>query len=122
MAGLKVVTDLQPDKALRSAWRAAQEQGFSLTSAGLDVPRFEARKGHVIISHFLGPLAPYRHFNVSVEPEARGSAVILDKTLPWITTGLVGVGRVHRHADDLMDAIVAAIEHDGGSVLERKDF
>lgn len=122
MAGLKLITDLAPEKALRSAWRAAQDQGYSLRSLGLDVPQFEARKGHVLLSMLVGPLAPYRLFKISVEPYPQGAAVILDKTLPWITTGAVGVGRVHRQADDLMDAIAAALGEDGGKVVERKEF
>jgi hypothetical protein len=120
--GLKVLTDLDSHKALRSAWRAAQEQGYSLASPGLDEPRFEARKGHVVWSMLVGPLAPYLHFKVSVEKYDNGCEVVLDKTLPWITTGAVGVGRVNRQAEELMDAIAAALEKDGGRVLERKTF
>lgn len=122
MAGLKLVTGLDAHTSLRSAWRAAQEQGYTLTSLGLDVPKFEARKGHVFWSMLVGPLAPHCKFLVSVESYASGTEVVLEKTLPWVTSGAVGVSRVNRQAEELMDAIARAIETDGGQVLERKEF
>ncbi len=122
MAGVKVLTDLDPDKALRSAWRAAQDAGFGLTSLGLDVPQFLAQKGHILLSLVAGALAPYCRFKVSVEKYDHGTEVVLEKSLPWLTTGALGVRRVNREAAALMDAVAAALEHDGGKVLERKEF
>jgi hypothetical protein len=117
MPVVKLVTDLDPDRALRSAWRAGQEQGYTLTLAGLDVRKFEARSGHFLLSHLAGPLAPHCRFNVSIEPCDRGSEILLDGAEPWLMTGLVGARRVRRRAGELMDAIAAAIQQDGGTVL-----
>jgi hypothetical protein len=122
MAGVKVLTDLDAHKALRSAWRAAQNQGYNLTSAGLDIPRFEAKKGHALFRILAGPLAPYCQFRVSVETYASGTEIVLEKNMPWLTTGALGVRRVNRQADELADAIGTALQEDGGKVLEKKEF
>ena len=125
MPGLKLLTKMEPASCLKLAWRSAQNLGFALTPATpLDdgAKSFTAEKGSALVSVLAGPFAPHCRFCVSVEAYADANEVILEKNVPWLTTGSVGVKKVHRQANELMQAIASAIEKDGGTIIERKEF
>jgi hypothetical protein len=122
MPGIKLLTKLDPPTCLKAAYRAAQDLGFSLTPMGASCKHFTATKGSALMSMIAGPFAPHCHFEISAEAYADANEVVLEKNTPWLTTGSVGVSKVKKQADDLMAAIACAIEKEGGSVLERKEY
>jgi len=122
MPGIKLLTKLDGATCLKLAWRAAQDLGFTLTPLGAEVKRFTATKGNALIGMLAGALAPYCVFNVSIETYPDANEIVLEKNKPWLSGGKLGVGKVDRQAEDLLDAITRAIEGEGGSVLERKEF
>jgi hypothetical protein len=122
MPGIKLLTKLDPPTCLKAAYRAAQDLGFSLTPLSASCKRFTATKGNALVSIIVGPFAPHCHFEISAESYADANELVLEKNTPWLTTGSVGVSKVKKQADDLMTAIACAIEKEGGSILERKEF
>jgi hypothetical protein len=123
MPGLKLLTRLEPPRCLKAAWRTAQDLGFSLTPIDESSSSFTATKGSMLTSMLAGSLlAPYCHFQISTATYSDTNEVVLEKNKPWLTGGAVGVGRVNRAAKELLDAIAAAIEKDGGTILEKKEF
>lgn len=126
MAGHKIMTDLEPTKALRAAWRAAQDQGFVLAPNPLpdDAQTFVAHKGNRWLNVLGGNLfTPHCRFKVSVERYDRGNEVVLEtETAATVTTGAIGARRIVRQAVELADAVARALQTDGGQVLERKEF
>ena len=122
MPGIKLLTKLDPHTCLKAAYRAAQDLGFSLTPIDDASRRFTATKGNVLVSIIAGPFAPHCHFEISTAAYADANEVVLEKNTPWLTTGAVGVGKVKKQADDLMQAIAAGIEKEGGTILDRKEF
>ena len=122
MAGLKLLTKLEPLTCLKAAWRAAQNQGFSLTPIDEASERFTATKGNVLISMLAGPFAPHCVFEIYVAAYRDANEVVLEKNKPWLTTGAIGVKKVTQQAEDLLRDIVSAIEKEGGTILERKEF
>ena len=117
MAGIKLLTKLDPQTCLKIAWRMAQDLGFSLTPLDESARRFSATKGSILA----GPFAPPCHFEISVASYSDANEIILEKNNPWLT-GAIGVGKVNRQAEDLISAIAAAIEKEGSTTLERKEF
>ena len=122
MPGIKLLTKLEPSTCLKAAYRAAQDLGFSLTPIDEASKRFTATKGNMLVSIIAGPFAPHCHFEISATAYADANEVVLEKNTPWLTTGAVGVGKVKKQADDLMQAIANGIEKEGGKILERKEF
>lgn len=124
MPGMKLLTKHNPKTCLKIAWRIAQDLGYALTPPALDdcAKTFLAEKGNVFFSMLAGPLAPHCRFRISVESYADANELVLDKNVPWLTSGAVGVGRVHRQAEELLNAITCAIENDGGTIIARKEF
>jgi hypothetical protein len=122
MSGLKLLTKLEPQSCLRIAWRTAQDLGFSLTPLEDCAKRFSATKGSALMSVIAGAFAPHCVFEISVAAYGDANEVVLEKNKPWLISGAVGVGKVNRQAEDLMRAIGCAIEKEGGTILERKEF
>lgn len=122
MAGLKLLTKLDPKTCLKAAWRTAQDQGFTLTPIEDCSKSFTATKGSALLSVLTGPFSPHCVFEVSVNAYGDANEVVLVKNQPWVITGSAGVAKVNRMADDLMQAIGCAIEKEGGAILERKEF
>jgi hypothetical protein len=122
MAGLKILTKLDTQTCLRAAWRTAQDLGFALTPLEDCSKRFTATKGNALISVIAGPFAPHCVFEISAQSYGDANEVVLEKNKPWLTTGAAGVSKVNRQAEDLMQAIGCAIEKEGGTILERKEF
>ena len=121
MAGIKLVTDLEPDKALQIAWRAAQDQGFRLTT--IENYAFTARKGQMLLNMIAGALAPYSLFQVSAKKYEDGTTdVVLENNSPRVTSGRIGAGRVQRQMDELVDKVAAALQQGGGKVVSRKEI
>lgn len=126
MAGHKIMTDLEPPKALRTAWRAAQDQGFALTPAPLpeDAHDFTAHKGSRWLNMLGGNLfTPHCRFKVSVERYDRGTEVVLETaSAATVMTGAIGARRIGRQAAELADAVAQALQADGGRIIERKEY
>jgi hypothetical protein len=122
MAGLKLLTKLEPQMCLKLAWRTAQDAGYSVTSIEDGSKRFSATKGNMLFAALAGALAPHCNFEIAVEAYPDATEVMLVKNKPWLTTGVSGVAKVARQAAELMQGIAGAIEKAGGTVLERKEF
>jgi hypothetical protein len=122
MAGLKLLTKLDPQTCLKLAWRTAQDMGFSLTPLQDGSPSFTATRGNLLTNLLAGPFAPRCSFEISAKAYSDANEVILEKNTPWLTSGAVGVSKVNRQADELISAIASAIEKEGGTILERKEF
>jgi hypothetical protein len=122
MAGIKLLTKLAPQTCLKAAWRVAQDQSYSLTPIDASSDRFTATKGNVLLSVLAGPFAPHCVFDIYVAAYGDANEVVLEKNKPWLTTGAVGVRKVNEQAEELMRGIVTAIEKEGGTILERKEF
>jgi hypothetical protein len=123
MAGLKLLTKLDPQTCLKLAWRVAQDQGFSLTPIEDCSKRFTATKGSALVSVLAGWFAAQHCvFDISVAGYGDANEVVLEKNKPWLTSGAVGVSKVNRHAEELMAAIACAIEKNGGTIIERKEY
>ncbi len=121
MAGYNVLTDLEPDKCLETAWRTAQERGFTLSGLEPSGRTFLARKGNWLLNHLGGNLfTPYCRFKFTITSHARGSELVLElEDAATVHTGKIGAWRIGRQEEKLLDAIAAAVEREGGRVLER---
>ena len=88
MAGLKLLTKLDPQTCLKLAWRAAQDHGFSLPPLDECAKRFTATKGNSLISMIAGPFATTPcSFQISIEPYGDTNEVVLEKNSPWLSSG-----------------------------------
>src|SRR6266516_548927 len=122
MPGLKLLTRYDPQTCLKAAWRAAQDLGYSLTPPIEDcLQRFTATRGSALLS-VLPLLPPQCVFNVSVITYPDAHEVVEERNEPWLTSGKIGVSKVKKQAEELLNAIACAIEKTGGTVLERKEF
>jgi hypothetical protein len=120
MAGIKLVTDTEPDKGLQLAWRAAQDLGFTLTP--VQDGAFQASKGGAFWSFVAGAAAPHCSFKLSANRYGDDTTdLVLDLAIGW-TAGLIGKRRIWAEADALMKLVADAIEKDGGKVIERKEI
>ena len=120
MAGIKLVTDIDPEKGLQLTWRAAQDLGFSLTP--IQNGSFEASKGHMIWSMLVGPAAPHCQFKLSAQKYPDGTTdLVLERNSAW-TSGLIGRRRIQKEADALMDRVAESVQQNGGKVNERKEI
>jgi hypothetical protein len=120
MTGIKLVTNVEPDKGLQLAWRAAQDLGFDLTP--IQDSTFEASKGRAIWSILVGPAAPHCRFKLSAHAYPDGTTdLVLERNSAW-TSGLIGLRRIKGEATALMDKVAQAVQHSGGQVVERKEI
>ena len=121
MAGFKLVTDLDPEKCLEIAWRAAQDLGFRL--GPVEGGKFSAKRGHAVLSAIGGPLAPHCNFEVSAARYGDGTTdVVLETNSPWLTTGWLGSRKVAGRASELADKIAEALKAGGATIRERKEI
>jgi hypothetical protein len=120
MAGIKLVIDLEPDRALPLAWRAAEDLGFALTP--IQDGTFQASKGYAILSVLVGPLAPHCRFQISARRYEDGTTDLVIERNGAMTSGAIGARRIKGEADALMDKIAAALEANGGKVRERREI
>lgn len=120
MPGIRIVTNLDRAQVIKLAKDVARDQGFAV-KAQADVG-FSLRKGSVALGILAAPVAPYCNFSLLVEPGRDQTVeVILERNTPW-WGGIVAVNQVQKRAEDLMDAIAAHIETDGGKVMKRTAF
>jgi len=120
MAGIKIVTDMDPETALQLAWRAAQDLSFTLTPiAG---GSFCASKGHSILSFLVGPAAPHCQFKIAAQKYPDGSTdLVLERNNAWMS-GRIGLRRIMAEAEALMQKAAEAIETNGSKVKERREI
>jgi hypothetical protein len=69
-----------------------------------------------------GALAPRCVFQIGVETYPDANELVLQTDLPWLSSGIGGVRRVRKSAEELVRAIACVIEQEGGTILERKEF
>lgn len=122
MPGIKLLTNLAAPTCLKTAWRTAQDLGYSLTPIEDNSKRFTATKGNAIVAIIAGALAPHCAFQISVQTYGDANELVLEVNKPWLTGGAVGVARVARQAQELLGAIITGIEKEGGKALETKEF
>jgi hypothetical protein len=119
MAGIKLVTDADPETALQIAWRTAQDLGFKLTPVLEGA--FCASKGHMIWSMLVGPAAPHCSFRIAAFKYPDGTDLVLERNSPW-TSGLLGLRRIQGEADTLMERVADAVARAGCKVIDRKEI
>jgi hypothetical protein len=120
MAGIKLVTDLEPDRLLQLAWRVAQDLKFGLTP--IQDGRFQATKGSLVMSMLVGSAAPRCAFELAAQTYPDGTTdLVLLRNTAW-TSGLIGLRRINTEADALMQKAAEAITQNGGKVIERKEI
>ena len=122
MAGIKLLTKLDPKACLRVAFRAAQDLGFTLTPYHECSLHFTASKGSLLKSVFAGALSPHCVFQISASSYNDANELVLERNEPWLMTGSAGNAKVKQQAAELMQAIACAIEKEGGTILEQKEF
>lgn len=120
--GLKLLTDMDPQICVKLAWRTAQDLGYSLTPLGDCATRFTATKGNAVLGALAGALAPHCVFEIAAQSYPDANELILEMNSPWLSSGIGGVRKVKRQADELLQAVACAIEKEGAKVLERKEF
>src|SRR5579859_3371307 len=115
MAGIKLVIDLEPDRALQLAWRVAQDLGFVLTP--IKDGWFLAGKGHILWSALVGAAAPHCKFKLSAHRYEDGTTDLVLERNSALTSGLLGRRRIQGEADALMEKVSEAIAQNGGRVV-----
>jgi len=121
MAGIKLVTDMAPDRLVQLAWRTAQDLAFKLTP--IKDAAFEATKGHALWSLVAGAAALRCDFRLSAHQYPDGTTdLMLERNGSWLTGGMVNQRRARAEADALMQKIGEAIAQAGGNVIERKEI
>jgi hypothetical protein len=119
--GLKLLTNMDPQLCLKLAWRTAQDRGYSLTPLGDGARSFTASKGNKLLGVLAGALAPHCVFEIAAEAYPDANELVLQMSTPWVS-GTAGIRKVRRQADELLQAIANAVEKEGATVLERKEF
>ena len=61
-------------------------------------------------------------WSASARPEQPAPKLYVPVTEAHLVGKYVGVGKVKKQADDLMQAIASGIAKEGGTILERKEF
>ena len=119
MAGFILTAELESDKALPAAARAAQGCGFELQHhTEWD---FTARRGSLAASLLMGPFVTYCNFRVSVLEHPQGVQVVVQRNFPW-WAGWSGVRGARSWAEKLANAIDAALVECGGKILDRQEY
>src|SRR5439155_4767019 len=98
MAGFILTTDLERDKTLSAAAKAALEQGFHVSQ--LTDREFAAKRSNLPVSVLMGPFVSYCNFRVSVLENEDSVDVIVQRNSPW-WTGYAGVRGVRTWAERL---------------------
>lgn len=106
-------------RLVKLARACARDLGFRLEASRDD--DFRARKGTLFWAIVGGAFVLYVDLGVRVDPAEDGDEleVTLDWSSPW-WTGLIGVGRTKSAVIALADELEAAVEDDGGEVVERR--
>ena len=118
MAGITIVTDLDPKDALRTVRSAAKELGFAVYR--IDDWELQVQKGNLFASIFLGAFIAYCNFQVFIEETRNRVRIVIERNRPW-WTGLIGVSRVKTAAKNLADLVEDDIEDQGGKIIDRRD-
>ena len=120
MAGIRILTDVNPEVAMKAASRAAKRLEFKVYR--VDDWELVAQRGNLALSIFVGAFVAYCYFHVRVFSD-RGDRVEIEieRNSPW-WTGLIGVNRVKNWAKSLADEIENEIEAQGFKLYGRKNF
>ncbi len=118
MAGITIVTDLDPKAALKTVKSVAKGLGFAVYR--VDDWELQVQKGNLVASIFLGAFIAYCNFQVFVEETRSRVKIVIERNTPW-WTGFIGIGRVKTMAKNLADLVEDDIEDQGGKVYTRKE-
>ena len=120
MAGIRIVTNLDREKASAVAKDVARDAGFAVKEGRNGV--FSLRKGSLALGLLAAPVAPHCNFDLAIEDGRDGNVeLVLERNSPW-WGGVVAVNQVQKRAEELMDSIAAGIEQSRGKILKRTTF
>ena len=121
MAGFVVTTETTPKKAKGLARDVARDLEYSVSR--LDDWTFRATKSSLALSILLGTFIPYCCFVVEInDGKYEGEVdIVINRNSPW-WTGLIGVHRVKKRAQELAKAIADALEDKGSRIIKEKEF
>jgi hypothetical protein len=117
MPGLKFTTNLDAESLFKSAFRRAQDQGYTVRATGDRA--FAATSGNMALSVLA--VSSYCDFRVSVEKYDDGNELVLERNSPWLL-GAVGVGRVKSKAQELFKNLKDEVAQRGGQIRNEKEF
>lgn len=121
MPGIKLLTKLDPTICYKVAWRTAQDLGYSIPPLDENSTSFTATKGN-FVTRMLGPISLYCRLDISVHAYPSANEIVIEKNNPWLSSGAIGRAKVNKLAEEYITALSAAIEKEGGSIVERKEF
>ncbi len=115
LPGNHLVTNAPAPHVLGLAQHMSQQLGFRLRPTS---PwSFGAQKGNLAVSILLGAFIAYCNFNVYINQNPDGNTGLsIIRNSPW-WTGVIGVRRVKRRADELGNAISQALQQQQFGVL-----
>ena len=120
MAAILIVTNAPPEYLRDASLSISQDTGFS--TAPLADWSFAAQQGSLAMSLLFGAFIAYCDFKIHIVGPGDGTTqLVLERNNPW-WTGLIGVGRVKRRANDLMNAIMLQLSSQGISILDRREL
>lgn len=122
MPGFKLLTALDPPTCLKIAWRTAQNLGYELTPIDDHSRRFTATRGSLVGALFGGLFAPRHILQISVASYPDANEIVVERNEPWLSSGAIGVSKVKRAAEELVNAIARAVEAAGSTIVERREF
>src|SRR5262245_59137432 len=99
MSGQKLLTNLDADTLFKTAFRRAQNMGYTVREVG---PRaFSAQSGNILTKMLM---ASHCDFRIDVETYPDGNELVLERNTPLLS-GVLVRGRIKGLAADLMKAI-----------------
>ncbi|MCC6417059.1 MAG: hypothetical protein IT429_02285 [Gemmataceae bacterium] len=120
MAGIRMLTNMEPQDLLKTAKRVAKRLDFAVGEA--DDWELIAQRGNFVASIFLGAFIAYCNFRMRIfENREQRVEIEIERNSPW-WTGAIGIGRVKSWAKSLADGIEEEIRLRGSNVLGRKEF
>ncbi|GIK51557.1 MAG: hypothetical protein HPKKFMNG_00762 [Planctomycetes bacterium] len=119
MASIIVITNAQPQHLRDAALHVAQSTSYTITP--LAEWSFGATQGSLALSILFGAFVAYCDFKLHVSSPGDGTTYLtLERNTPW-WTGFIGVNRVKRRADDLVNAICSVLGSQGVAIFHRRD-
>lgn len=116
MGGLKLLTNCDADTLYKTAFRRAQNLGYTVREVGLRA--FSAKSGNVLTKLLM---ASHCDFRIDVETYPDGNELVLERNSPMLS-GMLVRGRIKGLARDLMTAIKEDVAAAGGEILRESEF
>jgi hypothetical protein len=120
MPGFKIITDMDPELAIKAVSRVAKRLGFSVYR--VEDWELVVQRGNLALSILLGAFIAYCYFPVRFEEDRRGNLrIVMERNTPW-WTGFIGISRVKSWAKSLADGVEDEIEARGARILNSEEF